>query len=132
MPLDMFQRGSAMIERVRRDHLTHAVVYVVSTAPGGALPPSSINIDATRGSSDFDVVQDDGVSRVERTVDFIFGRGSIGGTTPKAGDEVRETIDGVTTVYELVEIEGLPTWSFDDALRDRIRVHTREIGAPTP
>lgn len=52
----------------------------------------------------------------------------IGGqrVEPKRGDRIRETVAGVTRVFELVSQAGEPEWRWSDDERTAYRVHTKE------
>lgn len=46
--------------------------------------------------------------------------------TPRTGDQVRQTINGVEVIYEVLS-DGNQVYRFCDRGRTRIRVHTREM-----
>lgn len=122
---DFLQRGARLIERVRKDKLAHAVTY---TPLGG----SAISLDATTDGTDFEIVTEGGLSMVERSRDFLLAAEDLvvdsEPYTPKVGDRIKETVDGVGVDYEVKDFGSSPHFRLDDTLNLRLRVHTRRIG----
>lgn len=49
-------------------------------------------------------------------------------TLPKRGDQIRETQDGKTLVYEVLAPGSEPEWRWSDPHRKLLRIHTKEVG----
>lgn len=48
-------------------------------------------------------------------------------TLPQRGDQVRETVDGQTLVYEVLAPGNEPEWRWSDPHRTLLRIHTKLI-----
>lgn len=48
---------------------------------------------------------------------------------PQSGDQIDETIDGVTTTYDVVGPGGEPEWDWSGPDRQRMRIHTQRASA---
>jgi hypothetical protein len=114
---DVFQRGARMIERVRLDRLSHAVVYVPKC--GGAVEGY-----ATASWVPEETAMEGEVGDVRRLRDYLISATALS-RRPEVGDLIRETVDGETVTYEVTTIGPDPCWSYDDTLNKRLRVHTR-------
>ena len=124
---DLLDRGAAFLDAQRHQHMTRSVVY-----RRGA---DSKEVQATIGKTDFEQADDSGlIHRVEsrdffvRTEDLDMGAGPI---SPRAGDEVRETVGTNVFVYEVNAPGGQPPFRYSDPYRRTLRIHTKHIGMET-
>lgn len=58
------------------------------------------------------------------TADYDFGGGAV---LPARGDEIDETVGGVTYTYGIMADQGEPQWRYSDPYRKRLRIHTKLI-----
>ena len=124
---DLLDRGAAFLEDQRHTHMSRTVVY-----QRGA---EAKEVQATIGRTEFEQADDAGlIHRTEsrdfliRTVDLDLGSGPI---LPRAGDQVRETVDGTVFVYEVNAPGGQPPFRYSDPYRRTLRIHTKHIGTET-
>lgn len=120
---DLLDRGSAFLDDQRHRHLSRTVVYQRGSEAKEVL--------ATIGRTEFEQADDAGlIHRVEsrdflvRTVDLDLGSGRI---LPRAGDQVRESVDGTVMVYEVNAPGGQPPFRYSDPYRRVLRIHTKHI-----
>lgn len=124
---DLLDRGSAFLDDQRHKHMSRTVVYQRGAEAKEVL--------ATIGKTDFEQADDAGlIHRVEsrdflvRTADLDLGAGPI---LPRAGDQVRETVEAQVFVYEVNAPGGQPPFRYSDPFRRVLRVHTKHIGTET-
>lgn len=118
MPQDLIATGAQWLAGQRGLHMARAVQYVVA---GG----STVAVDATRGRTEFEVVQGDSTVRVE-SVDWIVPFDALE-SEPKRGDRIVESAGGSTWTYEVLADAGIPPFSWCDASRTGYRVHTKLV-----
>lgn len=124
---DMLDRGAAFLDDQRHKHLTRLVTYRRGAEAKEVL--------ATVGKTEFEQADDAGlIHRIEsrdflvRAADMDIGSGR---TLPRAGDQVRETVDGTVMVYEVNAPGGQPPFRYSDPYRRVLRIHTKHIGTET-
>lgn len=120
---DILQRATAWLHSQRHTHMTKTVTY----RRGG----ESIELAATVGRTDFDVVDASGIGvRVEsrdyliRAADLDFGDGP---TLPTRGDRIEEASGETTHVYEVLTLGNQSPWRHSDPSRETLRIHTKQI-----
>jgi hypothetical protein len=108
-------------QRVR--HLSEPVAYWRGTAV--------VVLPAAVGRTEFEVDNGTGVlEKVEsrdfliRTSDLVLGGENV---LPERGDQIRETKDGLTYVYEVMAPGREPCWRYSDPYRRALRVHTKLV-----
>lgn len=91
----------------------------------------TIEILATKGRTLFDeFAEDEQITQVRstdwivRATDYVFGGDQ---TTPVDGDRIREQVDGVWRVYEVLPLAGRPVFEFCNGERHSLRIHTKLI-----
>ena len=121
---DMLDQGALFLDGQRHKHMSRAVVY-----QRGA---ESRDVQATIGRTEFEQADEAGlIHRTEsrdfliRTADLDLGSGPV---LPRAGDRVRETVEGTVFLYEVNAPGGQPPWRYSDPYRRVLRVHTKHIG----
>lgn len=125
---DLLEQGSTFLEDQRHRHMSRPVAYRRGTA--------SVDVQATVGKTEFEQSDQDGlIQRIEsrdyliRTQDLVLAGQP---TLPRAGDQVRETQDASTHVYEVMAPGGEPPFRYSDAYRRTLRVHTKHIATEAP
>jgi hypothetical protein len=124
---DLLEQGSAWLESQRHAYMTRAVVYVRGV--------ESVELNATIGRTEFE--QDTGqggIRRIESRDFLVRGEDLIltgGPALPKAGDRIRETVDSVTYVYEVMAPGGEPPYRYSDCYRRTLRIHTKHVDTET-
>lgn len=120
---DLLAKGSKMLDRTRRAHLSRTVVY-----RRGA---ESVEIEATVGSTEFDRTDEYGVVHRIESRDYLVAAADLvlGGdvVTPKAGDRITETGEARVHEYEVMSPGDEPAWRYSDPQRRTLRVHTKFI-----
>jgi hypothetical protein len=127
---DLLDRGAALLDAQRHQHLSRPVLYRRGT--------DEKEVRATIGRTEFEQVDDVGgaglIHRVEsrdflvRASELDLGAGPI---LPRAGDQVRETAGTAVLVYEVNAPGGQPPWRYSDPYRRALRIHTKHIGTET-
>ncbi|RMF77611.1 MAG: hypothetical protein D6744_11170, partial [Planctomycetota bacterium] len=88
----------------------------------------SVVLNATKGQTPFEQVDEHGVVTTMRSQDFLIRASDLVLTgnqvTPEAGDKITETVGNVTSVYEVMSMQGGPPWRYSDPHEKTIRVHT--------
>ncbi len=120
---DLLTRGSELIDRTRRAHLSRTVVY-----RRGA---DSVEIEATVGSTAFDRTDEYGVIHRIESRDYLVSAADLvlagQAVTPKAGDRITETGDTRVHEYEVMSPGDEPAWLYSDPQRRTLRIHTKFV-----
>jgi len=121
---DLLAQGAAWLEDQRHKHLTRTVVY-----QRGA---DTVEMLATIGRTEFEQADEFGALRRTESRDYLVRAADlvIAGdpVSPKAGDRIRETDDGVTFIYEVMAPGNEPPWRYSDPYRRTLRIHTKYVG----
>ncbi len=117
---DLTKTGTDWLQGQRLAHMSQTVTY-----ERGA---QSVVVSATRGSSSYDEVDENGIIHrhqtrdyIIRTADMLFSGSPV---KPQDGDRV---LDGGQT-YVVASLSGDPPWRYTDAHRSGMRVHTKLVG----
>lgn len=122
---------SAFADRLRagldRVH-AHAAVGVVYRRDGETIE----ELTAVPARSAFEAIDAEGLTTRRRVRDYKIDAAALvfGGLAvePRSGDQIDETIDGVTVTFEVYEPgRHERSWRYADVARTRYRIHTREI-----
>ncbi|MEL6741066.1 MAG: hypothetical protein AAFP26_10465 [Planctomycetota bacterium] len=124
---DLLAKGSEMLDRTRRAHLSRTVVYRRGV--------DSVEIEATVGSTAFDRTDEYGVVHRIESRDYLVAAADLvlGGeaVTPKAGDRITETAEARVHEYEVMSSGSLgrdePAWRYSDPQRRTLRIHTKFV-----
>ena len=121
---DILDQGAAFLDGQRHKHMSRAVVY-----QRGA---ESRDVQATIGRTEFEQADDAGLIHRTESRDFLIRAADLdlgsGPVLPRAGDRVRETVEGTVFLYEVNAPGGQPPWRYSDPYRRVLRVHTKHIG----
>ena len=120
---DLLAKGSELIDRTRRTHLSRTVVY--------RRGDDTVELAATVGSTAFDRTDEYGViHRIElrdylvTAADLVLGGEAV---IPRAGDRITETDGARVHEYEVMAPEGEPAWRYSDPQRMTLRIHTKFV-----
>lgn len=119
---DLLEQGSRWLEVQRTKHCTRDVTYVRGV--------DSVVVKATIGRTQYET--DDGhavrVDFTERDFLILAAELVLAGvpTTPEPGDRIRESRDGQTLVFEVIN------WRYSDLYRQTFRIETKHVGTDTP
>ena len=120
---DLLAKGSEMLDRTRRAHLSRTVVY-----RRGA---DSVEIAATVGSTAFDRTDEYGVIHRIESRDYLVSAADLvlagQAVTPKAGDRITETGDTRVHEYKVMSPGDEPAWRYSDPQRLTLRIHTKFV-----
>lgn len=125
MPNDLIDSGASWLAGVQKAHAAVTVAYHRGS--------ESVAVDATRGSTEFEVNDDRGhMTRVEShdwmidAVDLVLDGEQI---EPDRGDTIRLILGGETHLYQVSAFAvGGVVWSWWDRGRRRYRIHTKYVG----
>jgi len=121
---DLLQQGLGWLEEQRRAHLSRTVTYRRGS--------STVDVLATVGATRFEA--DDGSGMVVEmesrdyliaAVDLVFDGQQV---LPERGDQVLETRDGVTHVYEVMDLGPEKHFVTCDPNGRTLRIHTKFVG----
>jgi hypothetical protein len=112
---DMLAQGAAWFASQLHASASTAVVFV-----RGA---SAVEVKATIGSSAFDAANQSGVIERWESRDFIVRAEDVPFGEVQRGDKVVETVNGISTTYEVASPRGVPLWHYGDAFRKTVRIH---------
>jgi len=120
---DLLAKGSELLDRTRRAHLSRTVVY--------RRGEDSVEISATIGSTAFDRTDEYGVVHRIESRDYLVAAADLmlGGeaVTPKAGDRITETGEARVHEYEVMSPGDEPAWRYSDPQRRTLRIHTKFV-----
>jgi len=125
---DLLQEGLDWLEGQRREHLSRTVTYRRGS--------SAVELPATVGATRFEV--DDGYGLVieQEMRDYLIATADLvlGGeqTLPRLGDEILEERDGVTYVYEVMELGAEQHYRTCDPAGKTLRIHTKHVETVEP
>jgi len=122
---DLLDDGLAWLAEQLKAHASQTVVY-----RRGA---NEVTVQATVGRTLLKFDDGYGGVRMEWTDrDFLIAADDLvlGGekTLPQRGDQVRETVDSQTLVYEVLAPGSEPEWRWSDPHRRLLRIHTKQVG----
>lgn len=84
-------------------------------------------VTACVGSSQFETDGEFGVLRIEAR-DYLITTARLATFgEPRRGDKIIETQGGDTVTHEVLDVAGVPPFSYCDNSRQRLRVHTKRI-----
>ena len=91
----------------------------------------TVTLDATLGSTRFEVADESGMTVEARSTDFIVTAASLvldgNVVTPEIGDQIRVTRGGVVYVHEVLNLGGVGHYKFSDPFCKTLRIHAKEI-----
>jgi len=120
---DLLQQGLEWLEEQRREHLSRAVTYRRGS--------STAQVLATVGATRFEVEDGYGLVIEQEMRDYLIAAADLvlGGeqTLPRLGDEILEERDGVTYVYEVMELGAEQHYRFCDPAGKTLRIHTKHV-----
>ncbi len=121
--MDLMDRGSAMLGRVRAERLSRPVTYRRGS--------DSIELAAAVGSTAFERTDDHSVIHRVESRDYLIAAEALvlAGSTarPAAGDRIEEHGSESVHVYEVAAPAGEPVWRYSDPQRRTLRIHTKLI-----
>lgn len=120
---DLLKVSSAWLEAQRKSYAAGAVTYCRGE--------QSVVVQATVGSTMFEVVSDYGAIERTESRDFLITAADLvlGGAEvlPVRGDQVKELIGSATVIYEVMAPGDEPPWRYSDPWRKTLRVHTKFV-----
>ena len=121
---DLLQEGLDWLEEQRREHLSRTVTYRRGS--------STAQVPATVGATRFEVDDGYGLIVEQNMRDYIIAAADLvlngEQTLPERGDEILEERDGVTYVYEVMELGAEQHYRFSDPAGKTLRIHTKHVG----
>lgn len=121
---DLLENSSDWLEEMRQKYLTVPVTYKRG--------PLSIEVMATIGRTIFQIDGGRGVLERVEARDFIMPAKDLvlGGsaTVPQRGDQILESREGKTFIYEVMAPGKEPHFCYSDSYRKALRIHTKFVG----
>lgn len=121
---DMLAQGDAWLNEQRNAHMASEVTY--------ARGASTVDLNATIGRTEFEVIDQYGVMTKVQSRDYILTAADLiidaEVVTPKRGDKIRETDGDTVYIYEVMSPGQHPEWRYSDHSRLSLRIHTKQIG----
>lgn len=118
---DFLADAIASIQQTRKDTMAETITYSRGS--------SSVQISATRGRSEFEVIDQNGIQHDLTSQDFICHVSDLvldgSQKIPVPGDRV-ETSDG--KAFEVMQMTGVPAYRFSDEQKTIYRIHTKVVG----
>ncbi len=119
---NLLGKGAAWLNAKRKANAGQLVSY---ERDGG----DRVELQATKGQTDFEQPDVQGFAVQFQSDDWIVSAEDLmlGGrlATPQPGDRIRETVDGVTYIYEVQSPGDEPAYQYSDSTRTTIRIHTK-------
>jgi hypothetical protein len=119
---DLLEFASNWLQEQRRRYASRIVTYV----RGGR----SADVLATIGKTTFEVDDGYGVLIRSESRDFLIQATDLviqgQQTLPQRGDQIQETQNATTFVYEVTAPGKEPCWRWSDAYHTTLRIHTQE------
>ena len=88
-------------------------------------------LTVTRGSTGYEIADEDGLVVRSRSTDFIFTAADLILSTvlalPKRGDKIIVTVDAAVSTYEVMDLGGLGHYRPADSFGTTLRVFTKLI-----
>lgn len=120
---DLLGKGAAWLEGQRRTHLTRSVTYRRGV--------QQVELPATKGRQVFELTDEQGFATRVETHDWLVTAADLvligEPVTPKRGDQVLEQIGTAVFTYEVLEMPGVPPWTWSDELKITRRIHTKLV-----
>jgi len=88
---------------------------------------NSSQFTAAIGRSMFESANSSGVIESWESRDYIVAVSALPYGEPQRGDVIVESLDGVSTFYEVATPRGVPLFHYGDAFRVTVRIHTKAI-----
>jgi len=118
---DLLSTGATWLNAQNQLHRARTVVYVragVTESITCAVGKTVFRIENTYGT----------VQHIESR-DFLVSVSELAAFgEPQAGDTIRDTLNGVVMVYEVMAPGGEPAFRYADDYRIAYRIHTKNVG----
>lgn len=126
---DLLRQGSAMLHRVRRESVSHEVLYRRGTGEDAVELTLAATVSVTRTER----IDQAGGSSIGRYRDFCFETAAMliddQAFDPRPGDVIVEVNGELTEKFEAVMVGGEPCFRREGMQNESTRVHTVRIGA---
>lgn len=117
---DLFGNAAAWLDAQRVAHLSRRVTY--------RRGEDSVEIDATPGSTTYEVADEAGAVIGATATDFIISAGALvldgQAVTPRPGDRIVSN----GAVFEVLDLAGQGCWRWCGPHRTAMRIHAKEVG----
>lgn len=122
--VDLLEAGADWLTDELKDNVSQSVVY-----RRGA---NTVTVVATRGQTDHEVRDTDGILQIERSEDFLIKGADliISGSVvlPERGDQIDFVVGATTYTYEALPFGATDDhWRWSDRYQKLLRIHTKLI-----
>jgi hypothetical protein len=119
---DLLQTAMAQLDTMRQSYLAQSISYVRDSTV-------ITSVAATPQQQEFATDNMDGTVTVLRMTAWIITVAALSALgTPHRGDKIRQTLDGVTHVYEVLPPGGGPVYEEADPYRQCWKIFTKYVG----
>ncbi len=116
---DLLQQGSDWLAERLKATASQSVLY-----SRGA---NSNIVLATIGRTVFETTSEIGIVERWEARDYLIQAADLALGEPRRGDQIRETRNGTTYVYEVMAPGNEPAYRFSDPYRKTYRIHTKLV-----
>ena len=125
-PQNLLRTGSDWLAGMMKAHASSPILYARSSL--------SATVQAVVGRTEWSVESSTGMVVSELSRDFIVMAAdlvlpTIGPAVPQRGDKVTETVNGRSSVYEVMAPAGQSVWRWSDRFGKAYRIHTKKVPA---
>lgn len=121
MATNRLATGLAHLAAKRAAHMSESVVY--------DRDGQQVTINATRGSTKYETIDDGGLLVYGRSVDFIVNAADLilnsVVTEPERGDKVLVTVGNTVLEYDVLAVGDIKEFRPSDPLSTMLRIHTK-------
>ena len=121
---DLLETGATKMAALFTSHGSTSVVYNRGV--------ESVTVSATIGRTEFDLERDEVVVKQDSAKDFLIAAADLVldgcQIEPQKGDLVRHVVGGVSKIYKVGEVRGLPAFEPADQYGITLRIHAFEQG----
>lgn len=121
--VDMLADAAVWLGGIRTDHMSGTITYQRGS--------DNVEISATRGSTTYEVTDDDGATVEAVQTDFIIATADLvldsALTKPEIGDRIILTSAGLTLTFEVLDLGGTGHFRLSDQHGVSLRIHTKQI-----
>jgi hypothetical protein len=122
---DLLEQSSRWLADMNRRHRARKVIYV----RGG----DALELTATVGKSVFEVDKGYGLFERVETRDYLVDVTELASFgKPERGDRVKDELNGVVEVFEVMAPGNEPHFRYSDPYRQTYRIHTKHVSTEEP
>ena len=126
---DFLDQGLAWLESQRVAHMSRTVTYQRPSAGSGQA--AEVEVNATLGATTYEVADEYGATVEAKATDFLIAAAELvldeQRITPEPGDHIRVTAEGVTRIFEVMDLGDAGHYRPSDPYGRTLRIHTKVV-----